>query len=71
MFFKNCFSHAALFFNNFKRTSHNKGDDLGKLGEQKSKLTKQLKCLNEDYNKYTADSSKQSDFEVMKKLLER
>ena len=50
---------------------NNKGDAFSKLGEQKSKLTKQLKCLNEDFNKYTADSSKQSDFEVMKKLLER
>ena len=43
---------------------------MSKLGEQKSKLTKQLKCLNEDYDKYTADASKQSDFKAMKKLLE-
>ena len=44
---------------------------LGKLGEQKSKQTKQLKCLNEDYDKYTADANKQSDFEAMNKLLKR
>ena len=44
---------------------------MSKLGEQKSKLTKQLKCLNEDYDKYTAGASKQSDFEAMKKILER
>ena len=44
---------------------------MSKLGEQKSKLTKQLKCLNEDYDNYTADANKQSDLEVMKKLLAR
>ena len=27
--------------------------------------------MNEDYDKYNADASKQSDFEAMKKLLER
>ena len=55
----------------FVKDFTNKGDVLSKLREEKSKLTKQLKCLNEDYDKYTADASKQSDFEAMKKLLER
>ena len=27
--------------------------------------------MNEDYVKYTADANRQSDFEAMKKLLER
>ena len=55
----------------FAKNVPNKGDALSKLGEQKSKLTKQLKCLNEDYDKYTADANKQSDLEAMKKLLAR
>ena len=44
---------------------------MSKLGEPKSKLIKQLKCLSEDFDKYTADASKQSDFKAMKKLSER
>ena len=51
-----------------KITSQNNGDALSKLGEQKSKLRKQLKCLNEDYDKYTADASKKIDFKAMKKF---
>ena len=50
----------------FVKDVPNKGDALSKLGEQKSKLTKQLKCLNEDYDKYTADANTQSDFEALK-----
>ena len=40
---------------------------MSKTGEHKSTLTKQLKCLNESYEKYNADA----DLESMKKLLER
>ena len=36
-------------------------------GVQKRKLTKQLKYLNEVYDKYAADASKQSYFEAIKK----
>ena len=46
---------AYLEQQRFVKDVPNKGDALSKLGEQKSKLTKQLKCLNEDYDKYTAD----------------
>ena len=55
----------------FAKNVLNKGDALSKLGEQKSKLTKQIECLNEDYNKHTADANKQSDLEAMKKILAR
>ena len=62
---------AYLEQQRFAKNFPNKGDALSKLGEQKSKLTKQLKCLNEDYDKYTADANKQSDLEAMKELLAR
>ena len=62
---------AYLEQQRFVKDVPNKGDALSKLGEQKSKLTKQLKCLNEDYDKYTADANKQSDLEAMKELLAR
>ena len=62
---------AYLEQQRFAKNVPNKGDALSKLGEQKSKLTKQLKCLNEDYDKYTADANKQSDLEAMKELLAR
>ena len=62
---------AYLEQQRFAKNVPNKGDALRTLGEQKSKLTKQLKCLNEDYDKYTADANKQSDLEAMKQFLAR
>ena len=62
---------AYLKQQRFFKDVPNKGNTFSKLGEQKSKLTKQLKCLNEDYDKYTADANKQSDLEAMKELLAR
>ena len=62
---------AYLEQQRFVKDVPNKGDALSNLGERKNKLTKQLKCLNEDYDKHTADANKQSDFEAMKKVLER
>ena len=57
---------AYLEQRRFVKDVPNKGNVLSRLGDQKSKLTKQLECLNEDYDKYTKDANKQSHFEAMK-----
>ena len=62
---------AYLKQQRFVKDVSNKGDALSKLREQNSKLIKQLKCFNEDYDKYTAEANKQSDLKAMKKLLAR
>ena len=57
---------AYLEQQRFVKGVPNKGDALSKLGEQKSKIARQLQCFNIDYGRYTSNASKQSVYEAIK-----